>query len=120
VRELRANISTVAAAARATRDEKAAQLAQEWRSMSANVPKMVEAIGKRIDALGKKKLPKDVTQASFDAAKASYEEMKAAWSEASQASDAGNIEAAVAKGTTVQTKGQEVMTMLGMPPPATA
>jgi hypothetical protein len=120
VRELRQNITTVSAAARATRDEKAAQLAQEWRSMSTNVPKMVEAIGKRIDSLGKKKLPKDVTQSSFDSAKAAYEEMKAAWSEASQASDSGNIEAAVAKGTTVQTKGQEVMTMLGMPPPATA
>jgi hypothetical protein len=120
VRELRDNISTVSAAARATRDEKSAELAQQWRSMSTDVPKMVDAIGKRIDSLGKKKLPKDVTQASFDAAKAAYEEMKAAWSEASQASDSGNIEAAVAKGTTVQTKGQEVMTMLGMPPATTA
>ena len=120
VRELRNQISTVSAAATAARDEKAAMLAQQWRSMSTDVPKMVEAIGKRIESLGKKKLPKNVTQANFDAAKAAYEEIKTAWTEASQASDAGNIEAAVTKGTTVQTKGQEVMTMLGMPPVATA
>jgi hypothetical protein len=120
VRELRANISTVSTAATAARDDKNAMLAQQWRSMSTDVPKMVDAIGKRIDSLGKKKLPKNVTQANLDAAKAAYEEMKAAWSEASAASDSGNIEAAVTKGSVVQTKGQEVMTMLDMPPAATA
>jgi len=119
VRELRASITQVSAAATAARDEKTATLAQQWRAMSTDVPKMVDAIGKRIDTLGKRKLPKDVTQSNFEAAKAAYEEMKAAWTEASQESDSGNIEAAVTKGTTVQAKGQEVMTMLAMPPPTT-
>jgi len=121
VRELRDHISTVSAAATAARDEKTANLNQQWRSMSTDLPKMVEAIGKRLDSLSKtKKLPKNVSQSNFDAAKSAYEEMKQAWTEASAASDSGNIEAAVTKGTTVQTKGQEVMTMLGMPSTATA
>lgn len=115
VRELRQNIEKVSAAAIAAREQMTASLNQQWQAMSADLPKMVDAIGKRIDSLSKsKKLPKNLTQANFDAAKAAYEDVKKAWTEASDASSAGNIETAVAKGTTVQTKGQEVMTLLGM------
>lgn len=121
VRELRQNITQVSAAAGAARDQMAASLNQQWESMSADLPKMVDAIGKRIDSLSKtKKLPKNLTQSNFDAAKAAYEEVKKAWDEASQASSAGNIETAVSKGTTVQTKGQEVMSLLGMSTPTAA
>jgi len=121
VRELRQNITQVSAAARATRDQMAASLNQQWQSMSTDLPKMVDAIGKRIDSLSKtKKLPKNLTQSNFDAAKAGFEEVKKAWDEASQASSAGNIETAVSKGTTVQTKGQEVMSLLGMSQPTAA
>jgi predicted nucleic acid-binding Zn-ribbon protein len=115
VRALRQHISQVSSAAAAARDQMAASLNQQWQAMSADLPKMVDAIGKRIDSLSKsKKLPKDLTPTNFEAAKAGYEDVKKAWSEASQASDAGNIETAVSKGTAVQTKGQEVMTLLGM------
>jgi cell wall-associated NlpC family hydrolase len=115
VRELRQNISRTSAAAVAAREQLAASLNQQWQAMSADLPKMVDAIGQRIDSLSKtKKLPKNLSQTNFDAAKAGYEDLKKAWSEASQASDAGNVETAVAKGTTVQTKGQEVMSLLGM------
>jgi hypothetical protein len=114
VRQLREHISQVSSAASAKRDETVANLNEQWRSMSTELPKMVDAVGKKIDSMGKtKKLPKNVTQTNFDAAKAGYEDMKKTWTEASQAADSGNIESAVSKGTTVQTKGQEVMTMLG-------
>jgi hypothetical protein len=121
VRALQANISKVSAAAAAEREATVAALNQQWTTMSADLPKMVDAIGKRIDTLSKtKKLPKNITQSNFDAAKASFEDVKKMWDEASRAASSGNVEAAVSTGSTIQTKGQEVMTMLGMPPATTA
>jgi predicted nucleic acid-binding Zn-ribbon protein len=121
VRQLQANISQVSAAAASAREEMVAQLNQQWTTMSADLPKMVDAIGKRIDSLSKtKKLPKNLTESSLSAAKAGFEDVKKMWDEASQAAASGNVETAVSKGTTIQTKGQEIMSTLGMPPPATA
>ena len=69
-----------------------------WAPLSADVPKMVEAIQSRVDILSKsKKLPKGLAAATFDSAKASFEEMKATW-QATTAAAAGNAVEAVSQG----------------------
>jgi hypothetical protein len=89
----------------------------EWNTLSADVPKMVEAIQSRVDILGKsKKLPKNVSQEAFDSAKSRLESMKATWAEATSAFAAGNAVDAAAKANSVRQTGTEVLAQLGMTP----
>lgn len=86
-----------------------------WAPLSADVPKMVEAIQSRVDILSKsKRLPKGLAPATFDSAKASFEEMKATWTQATTAAASGNAVEAVTQGEAAKAKGTEVMTALGM------
>jgi PBP1b-binding outer membrane lipoprotein LpoB len=96
----------------------AAAATNEWNTLSAEVPKTVEAIQARVDALSKAKLPKEVNKEAFDAAKASLETMKATWAEATAAFTAGNAAEATDKGRMVQAKAEEVKGQLAMSPPA--
>lgn len=87
----------------------------EWGSLSADVPKMVEAIQSRVDILSSaKKLPKNLSQASFDSAKSGLDTMKAQWNEASAAFTEGKAAEAVEKAKAVKAKGAEVLAALGM------
>jgi len=87
----------------------------EWSSLSADVPKMVEAIQSRVDILGKsRKLPKNVSQEAFDAAKSGLESMKSVWAEATSAFASGDAVGAVAKANSVKQTGADVLQKLGM------
>jgi hypothetical protein len=89
----------------------------EWESLSAEVPKMVEAIQTRVDTLSEaRKLPADVNKETFEAAKAALEFMKSQWAEASAAFNAGKATEAADKGRLVQAKGEEVLGQLGLSP----
>ncbi|MEO8062749.1 MAG: hypothetical protein ABI821_08360 [Pseudomonadota bacterium] len=89
----------------------------EWGSLSADVPKMVEAIQSRLDILGKaKKLPKSLSQEAFDSAKSGLDSMKSMWAEASSAFTSGDAVNAVEKAKGVKAKGEEVLKLLGMSP----
>lgn len=115
--DLPAKITELAATTTAARDQAVAGLKDEWNALSADVPKMVEAIQSRVDMLSKsKKLPKNIDQASFDAAKSGLESMKQEWTAATEASAAGNVEEAVAKVKSAQQKGNEVLGLLKMQP----
>jgi hypothetical protein len=86
-----------------------------WALLSADVPKMAEAIQSRVDLLSKsRKLPKGMDAATFGSAKAGFEEMKAAWTQATTAAASGNAVEAVTQGEAAKAKGAEVMTALGM------
>jgi hypothetical protein len=118
-RDLPAKITELAAATTAAKDQAVAGLKDEWNSLSADVPQMVEAIQSRVDMLSKsKKLPKNIDQASFDAAKSGLESMKQDWTAATQASAAGNVEEAVARVKSAQQKGNEVLGLLKMQAPS--
>jgi len=87
----------------------------EWNALSADVPRMVDAIQSRVDILSKSsKLPKNVSKEAFDAAKSGLESMKATWSEASAAFAAGDATTAVAKAHSVRQQGNDVLQQLGM------
>jgi DNA repair ATPase RecN len=106
----------------------AAAAQNEWDTLSAEVPKSVEAIQARVDSLSGAKLPKEITEEAFDTAKAELQTMKATWTEATAAAGAGDAQAAAEKGRTVQAKAEELKAQLGMnpslasatPPPAPA
>jgi hypothetical protein len=88
--------------------------AAEWSSMSADVPKMVEAIQSRVDILsGSKKLPKNVSKDALESAKSGLEWMKTTWAEATVAA-ANTPSEAVEKAHAVKAKGAEVLASLGM------
>ena len=91
----------------------------EWNALSADVPKMVEAIQSRVDILGKsRKLPKNLTQEAYDAAKSGLESMKSTWAEATAAFASGDAVNAVNLANSVKQKGSEVLAQLGMTPAA--
>jgi hypothetical protein len=95
------------------------QLMVTWKDMEGGLPKMVEAITSRMDILSKsKKLPKGLDKAAFDQAKTNYEQVKTLWVEATAAGGGGDLTAAIAKGTEAKTKATEILSALGMQPPA--
>lgn len=120
-RGLPARINDVGAATTSAKNAAMEQLKNEWNTLSAEVPQMLEAIESRVTTLSKsRKLPKNVDQASFDSAKSGLETMKQDWAAATQASGAGNFEEAVARVKAAQQKGTEILALLKMqqPPPA--
>ena len=100
---------------------KKAELTKTWEEMAGGLPKMVEAIKSRVDILSKsKKLPKGMDKATFEGAKAGLGEITQTWTDAENAYKGGNIADALAKANAVKAKATEIMTALGMQPPAAA
>jgi hypothetical protein len=88
--------------------------AAQWGTLSADVPKMVEAIQSRVDILSSaKKLPKNVSKDALESAKSGLEWMKSTWAEATAAA-ADKPSEAVEKANAVKAKGAEVLAALGM------
>jgi predicted nucleic acid-binding Zn-ribbon protein len=86
----------------------------EWESLNAEVPKMVENIQTRVDELSKKKFRIKVSKDELESAKSGLEWMKTEWAEATAASNSGRITAAAEKARAVKAKGLEVEKTLGM------
>jgi hypothetical protein len=96
-------------------DTKVAQTKQQWRSLSADVPKMVAAIQSRLDELSKsRRLPKGFSKASLGSAKAGLESLNSMWTEATNAVAAQDYAGGVAKGQAAKDKATEIMQELGL------
>jgi hypothetical protein len=116
-KDLPAKAKELASAAAA----KKAELTKTWEELAGGLPKMVEAIKSRVDILSKsKKLPANLDKAKFESAKAGLGEISQTWTDAENAFKGGNIPDAIAKGNSVKAKATEIMTTLGMQPPAAA
>ena len=101
----------VLAKAKAKKDE----LTASWNSMSADLPKMVDAIKSRVDILSQaKKLPAGMDAAKLTSAKDGLAAATTAWGEAQEAFKAGKWTDAIAKATSVKAKATEAMAALGM------
>jgi hypothetical protein len=88
----------------------------EWGTLSAAVPKSVEAIQAKVDSLKPESLPKDVTKEELATANTELEAIKATWTEATNAAGDGKTIEAVEKGRIVQTKTEELKNSLGLNP----
>ena len=86
-----------------------AQLAsKDYKSVLANAPALMTSINSLTDATSARK-------AAVEAAtKAGYESLKGTWDAANAAAAAGDPVDAVAKAKEVQSKGNEVLALLGM------
>jgi hypothetical protein len=81
----------------------------EWDGLSAEVPKMVDAIQARVDELTQKKhLPFGVSKDEFEGAKAGLESIKTAWADAKSEFDKGDAVEATSKGKTAKGMALEV------------
>jgi hypothetical protein len=101
----------VLAKAKAKKEELTAQ----WNSMSADLPKMVDAIKSRVDILSQaKKLPAGMDAAKLASAKDGLAAATASWGEAQEAFKAGKWSDAIAKATSVKEKATAAMAALGM------
>ena len=115
---LNSAISSLKDAAEAKKADAEAALAKAkdaWGPLSAEVPKMVDAIQSRITALSKSHhLPKGVTKDGLAAAKSGVDSLKSMWGEASNASASGDFTTAVSKAQAVKDKAAEIMKSLGL------
>jgi hypothetical protein len=100
---------------------KKTELTTTWTTMSAGVPKMVDALKSRVDILSQsKKLPAGITKQTVDAAKGGLASAGQTWAEATAAASAGDIATAVAKGTAVRDSIANMMQSLNMQVPGGA
>jgi hypothetical protein len=115
---LNSAISSLKDAAEAKKADTEAALVKAkdaWGPLSAEVPKMVDAIQSRITALSKSHhLPRGVTKDGLASAKSGVDSLKSAWSDASNASASGDFTTAVTKAQAVKDKAAEIMKSLGM------
>jgi hypothetical protein len=95
-------VSGLADAASAKKDEMVKALGNEWRSLAASVPQALSAVQNRIDALSKtKRVPKDVDLA---AGKSGLADATSAWDKAQEAFKSGNPTDAVSAAKDAQGK----------------
>jgi hypothetical protein len=110
-----ANLQQAAITNQEEADTKLAQTKQQWRTLSAGVPKMVAAIQSRVDELSKaRRLPKGISKASFESAKASLQSLNSTWAEAASAVATEDYAGGVAKGQAAKDKATEIMHELGV------
>ena len=115
---LNSAISSLKDAAEAKKADAEAALAKAkdaWGPLSAEVPKMVDAIQSRVTALSKSHhLPKGVTKDGLASAKSGVDSLKSMWSDASNASASGDFTTAVSKAQAAKDKAAEITKSLGM------
>ena len=98
---------------------KKAELAKSWADLSGGLPKVLETIQGRVDILSKAKtLPANVDRATVDGAKTGLDSMNKAWADAQASFSSGNLADALAKANALKSQAAELMTKLGMQPPA--
>jgi hypothetical protein len=112
---LMAQVKSVGDAAVAKKNEAVNALKSDWTTLASNIPSMVGAIQSRVDILSKaKKLPAKLSAQNFDMAKSGLESIKNTWAQAGSVFSSGDIESAVSMAKSAQSKGQEVLALLGM------
>jgi DNA repair exonuclease SbcCD ATPase subunit len=113
-----AQVASLQQTVAAKREEAHAAMAaasEEWRTLSAEVPQMVQAVQSRVDVLAQsKKLPKGVSKEAFESAQTGLEAAKTAWTEATAAFGAGDPVKAVELGKSAKESGTAALSSLGM------
>jgi len=94
VSNLRSDAGTKQAAAEAEQ----AKVKQQWRTLSAEVPKLVAGLKTQVDSLSSgRALPKGVTKASFATVKDGVSSLDTMWTDASNTESSGDYAGAVTK-----------------------
>jgi hypothetical protein len=95
------------------------EVTKAWADMQTRLPAMGEAIRAKLTELSAmKKLPKGVDKSQLESATAGLAAFDTAWGEAGANAQAGDIMAAVEKAQGAGAKASELMSALGLTPPA--
>ena len=112
-----ANLKQITEEKQTQADDALAKTKQQWRALSADVPKMVAAIQERVDSFSKSRhLPSGMTKAAFESAKAQLAALNATWAQATSAVATEDYAGAVAKGQGAKEQAGAIMHALGMAP----
>jgi hypothetical protein len=97
-------------------DAAAAQVKQQWRNLSAEVPKMVADLKAQVDTISSShRLPKGVTKASFETIKTDVASLDPMWTDATNAvANQDDYAGGITKGQAVKDKATQIMQTLGM------
>lgn len=94
---------------------KKAELTTTWNSMSAGIPKLVDALKSRVDTLSKSKgTPAGVTKDDVESAKNGLASATQGWADAQAAATSGDVQTAMAKANAVKTQVVNAMKALKM------
>jgi hypothetical protein len=97
---------------------KKAELTTQWNTMSAGIPKLVEALSSRVDMLTKSKgLPKGITKETVTAAQSGVATAKQDWQAATSAASSGDLATAMRQANDVKTRVVGLMRSLNMTVP---
>ena len=111
-----AELGQAAAAARETLHQ---QLTVEWQQFTAGLPGLLDGLQGRLTELEKaRRLPEGVTKDAVERAGKGLAVARNAWSEALAAFEAGNLEGAATRAGESERLVTELMTDVGMTPPA--
>jgi hypothetical protein len=113
-----AEVSALADAAAAKKDEVLKALGTEWRSLASSIPQMVTAVQTRIDVLSKAKhVPKDV---DLTTARSGLTDATSTWEKAQTAFKAGNASDAVPAAKDAKSKLEAAAAALNLTLPQVA
>ena len=94
---------------------KKAELTTQWNTMSAGIPKLVEALSSRVDTLSKSKgLPKGITKETVSAAQSGLASATQTWQAATSAASSGDLATAMRQANDVKTRVVDLMKSLNM------
>jgi len=94
---------------------KKAELTTQWDTMSAGIPKLLDALKSRVDVLSKSKsLPKGITKQTVDAAQSGLASATETWQAATSAASSGDLATAVRQANDVKTRVVDLMKSLNM------
>jgi len=109
------DLKTAAAAKKAEVEAALAKAKEEWGPVSADLPKMIDAIQSRVNLLSKShKLPAGLTKDGLASAKSGVESLKSSLADATSAAGSGDFTAAMAKAQEIKAKAAEIMQSLKM------
>ena len=109
------DLKNAASAKKAEVEAALAKAKDAWGSMSADLPKMVDAIKSRVDMISKThRMPAGVTKDALASAKSGVDSLKASLADATSAATSGDFTTAVAKGAELKAKAAEIMKSIGM------
>ena len=115
VRDVPAHAEALAKEAAAAKQKHISEMNADWARLSSSLPRLLAGIGGRLEELGNmRRLPEGMDKQLLEETKAAFASAQSTWNEAGAASEAGDLEGAVAKARAAEGMAQDLVARLGM------
>ncbi len=112
-------LKTAAAEGKSRMESALAEARDLWPSLSADLPKMADALKARLEALGKMKtLPEGIDAVNLDYSRKGFDELSTEWTAAQADFAAGRFTDAASKANAARRRATDLMLRLKVPPAA--